>query len=149
MSLLGSRLILIFDLSFSMVELIGSMEATYSINTFSSGARPKDVIHNWRMRARLTFIEWQLNRYSPLSNMAWSQCIDERLLGLKTKRLIAKRIDASATDAEKSSAPLGASVSLIYWWVCNSNEVPLFHEGALKKKEIEIGVENGDLDRDF
>ena len=34
MSLLGSRLILIFDLSFSMMELIGSMEATYSINTF-------------------------------------------------------------------------------------------------------------------
>lgn len=134
MSLLGSRLILIFDLSFSMVELIGSMEATYSINTFSSGARPKDVIQNWRMRARLTFIEWQLNRYSPSSNMAWSQCIDEGLLGLKTKRLIAKRIDASATDAEKSSAPLGASVSLIYWWVCNSNEVPLFHEGALKKE---------------
>ena len=62
----------------------------------------------------MTFIEWQLNRYTPSSNMAWSQCIDERLLGLETKRLIAKRIDASATDAEKSSAPLGASVSLIY-----------------------------------
>ena len=27
--------------------------------------------------------------------------------------------------------------------------MPLFHEGALKKNEIEIGVENGDLDRDF
>ena len=47
-----------------------------------------------------------------LSDRLVLRCIDERTLGLQTKRLTAKRINASSTDAEKQKKwPLLAPVS--------------------------------------